>query len=158
MQPVIGPWLLRLPASPSAARPALWFHPAQLGCVRYAPRHRALAPQIAGFAFGGSAGVAFEPRTIGLRPLCNPLSGLGSSDCRSRRSNTLWRSKIDQPLVMFSPPPPRAPCGFGKATSVGAAKSSSRWGCLAPLNIGPVAVSEKQQALAQQNRSAACDV
>ena len=34
-----------------------------------------MAPQIAGFALGGSAGVAFEPRTTGLRLLRNPLSG-----------------------------------------------------------------------------------
>ena len=56
-----------------------------------------------------------------------------------RKSSKLWRSKIDQPLGKFSPPPPRAPCGFGKATSFGAAKSISRWG--------------KAKALARADRS-----
>ena len=56
-------WPTQLPSAPASGR------------AHYATRYRAVAPQIAGFALGGSAGVAFEPRTTGLRLLCNPLSG-----------------------------------------------------------------------------------
>ena len=100
------------PASSCAAEPR-----SRLGCLTLPPR----AP----------CGIG-KPTSFGAAKLISRWGSVvpsAPSPVWSRRSNKLWRSKIDQPLGMFSPPRPKR-----------------------------LVVSEKQQALAQQNRAAAGDV